>query len=438
MKIFRKLIRKIKNVFFVFWKKTIFYKVDLIRQDVSNCLENTNILQARLTSNCKIRCAFLVHHYEAWDSIGPIFEAMRASEKFEPIVISIPRKFPGSTVYENENLISAYLDSINVPHIRFSGTHFQTYLSHLKWLKLDIIFRQSQWDSDIPEAFSTRNISFARICFVPYEIMNFLENEAEDAINSIFHNTAWRIFCANEPSFVQMKNKQTIQARNICITGHPKVAAIKNAQPLWPIRRKGESRKAKRLIWSAHHSIGNDWVRFGNFLAIYDSMLKWAKSSPDIEIVLCLHPALRTKLAELNKCSVSNFFRDWNKLENTYVFEGGAYGSLFQASDFMICDSISWLLEYQIVNKPLVFLERKDRIRFNEFGEEIAKGLYCVSGIEEGQALIESLASGKADCLKIEREKIAEKYLNEQGAVQNILEHLMEAHFRELNPYRLS
>jgi hypothetical protein len=45
----------------------------------------------------------------------------------------------------------------------------------------------------------------------------------------------------------------------------------------------------------------------------------------------------------------------------------------------LLTDGISFLAEYQIMDKPLVFLDSKVHERFTELGERVAQGTYNVS-----------------------------------------------------------
>lgn len=64
---------------------------------------------------------------------------------------------------------------------------------------------------------------------------------------------------------------------------------------------------------------------------------------------------------------------------NARVLEEGNYLPLFDTSDAMINDSISFLGEYLYVNKPLLFLTRQEQ-RFNELGKAIVDAHYQCSG----------------------------------------------------------
>ena len=69
----------------------------------------------------------------------------------------------------------------------------------------------------------------------------------------------------------------------------------------------------------------------------------------------------------------------WRQLPNAQVIENGMYTDIFESSDAMILDSISFLGEYIYMHKPMLFLTR-DRNTFNDFGKELVRVLYKTDG----------------------------------------------------------
>ena len=50
-----------------------------------------------MNSGRPIRVVFLSFYFEAWDALADIYRQMLTDPRFEPIVISIPRRLPGET-----------------------------------------------------------------------------------------------------------------------------------------------------------------------------------------------------------------------------------------------------------------------------------------------------------------------------------------------------
>ncbi|ADP12972.1 conserved hypothetical protein [Erwinia sp. Ejp617] len=372
----------------------------------------------------KISCIFLVHNISAWDSLSPVYEAMQADNSFYPTVASINKKFPGEVNFGGEDIVHEKLSEQNIEHIRLKSENSYEDLDIIKTINPDVIFRQSQWDADIPPAFSSEELNFCHLAYVPYEIMNFLGNVDPNIENSPFHKHCSMLFVANEYAGNALKENDSLNNDRIYITGHPKVESLLAAKEEWPIKST-DGEKKYRVLWGAHHSIDHNWSNFGTFLTIFKQMLNWAETTPDIEIVFSPHPALMTVLRSERyrdyRVETDIFFKRWNELPNTDIFENNTYGGIFKASDALIIDGISWLLEYQILNKPIIFIEREDHLPFLKSGEIIANSVYRVANFEAAkEALIDLLKTG-GDPFKQQREITHNELLSIRNASENIL-----------------
>jgi hypothetical protein len=103
----------------------------------------------------RIRCVFLVHVVEAWDALSDVYQAMLEDERFEPLVATIHRRFPGDKGYGGEEITSKALSEAGVRHLRLGMSDSMEALDILKSFGPDVIFRQSHWDNDVPPGFRT-------------------------------------------------------------------------------------------------------------------------------------------------------------------------------------------------------------------------------------------------------------------------------------------
>ena len=401
----------------------------LLHENIINLTQTVNLISANWDRNAsqKITCLFLVHNIESWDSISSIYKLMLFYKQFHVIVASINRRYPGSQIFKDEDYVHSILAQLGIPHLRLNNNSFED-LDIIKSLAPNIIFRQSQWDYDIPPAFSTDNLRFAKLCLVPYEIMNFVKL-GYNHLSSHYHSSCWKLFVANEQTKIEQEQHGKLNGLNVFVTGHPKVKALKNAEPKWPIVSNSNDKKF-RILWASHHSIDKNWSNFSVFLGIYNDMLNWAKEDSSIEFVFSPHPALVTVLEAITdetlKHSLEEFFIEWNKLSNTYFYREGPYASLFQASNILIMDGISWLLEYQLMKKPLIFIEREDHSAFTVNGELIATGTNRVSTFEQAKALAYRFKNGEPDPNRNNQDIVVEQLLSIDNAAENIVDSILQ------------
>ena len=315
---------------------------------------------------------------------------MRASTDFTPVVVVLPSLYEGT---------SAGLSGLGVPHLEFADLEPGEGLKLLKLLKPDVLFSLNAHNADSipPEYFVEELITFTRVVYTDYSI-GIIDDRGikkptivdETTIDSIwadydqgFHRKAWMLCCANEE---QKRIYETTRHRgaNAVVTGYPKLDRLVQRgreKQSWPI--KGSHRKF-RLIWAPHHTLPGGWLGFGMFPHVCMDVLKWATNDPEIEIVLKPHPLIcRNPRPDLDY-----FLKPWHALENTAIQTGGDYGPLMAASDAMLTDGISWLAEYQVFNKPLIWLDSGRHPPFNTLGKHIIEGAYPVRCINEAFAIV--------------------------------------------------
>lgn len=354
----------------------------------------------------RIRCVFLIHAIETWDALADLYEAMLLDERFTPIVATINRRYPGEESFGNEDKASAYLDSMGVRHVRFGMQDSYQALEILKTMMPDIVFRQSQWDNDIPAAFSAAQLQFAKLCFVPYAstiIEGYTpseaaqENSSARAYNQLCHQMAWRIYSETRFSAENYQRFHGADPAKVVLSGFPKNERLLQARgcEAWPIRQSGGRRY--RVVWAPHHSLGPGWLGFGVFHLIFEQMLAWAMQRPDIEFVLKPHPALfsvAVKEAFVPGEKVRQFEAGWASLPNCAVCND-QYAGLFASADLLITDGISFLTEFQLFDKPLIYFDSRRHVRFNELGALAEAAAHVVTGFDELQAAVLGYMDGQ-------------------------------------------
>ena len=92
----------------------------------------------------------------------------------------------------------------------------------------------------------------------------------------------------------------------------------------------------------------------------------------EIQIAFKPHPLLREKLNVIwGTDRTDEYYNFWDEMENCQLSEGD-YSDLFKNSDALIHDSSSFIVEYQVVNKPILFMvkDKEDIVKdLNKFGE---------------------------------------------------------------------
>jgi len=291
-------------------------------------------------------------------------------------------------------------------------------LDILRALEPDIIFRQSQWEPDVSPAFATPRLNFARICSVPYGmsiVARFSNKDAsteeisEASFDQLYHRMAWRIFCETEQTRAYFLRYPHSDPAKFIVTGYPKLSRLLKArqQPeVWPIEAGAQRRY--RVIWAPHYSVVEDWLGFGVFHRIHEDFVAWARQRADIDFVLKPHPALfsvAVQTGAMTKPALDAFLEAWHALPNC-ALETSGYAHLFAASDLMITDGLSFLTEYPIFEKPLIFFDSGHHVPMNALGDAALACAHTVRSFDAMRAAAEDYARGAGWMLEQERQQL--------------------------------
>lgn len=411
---------------------------ELLRQ-INLVKQVANAAVRKLPPNGKrVRCVFLVHVVEAWDALSDVYQAMLEDERFEPLVATIHRRFPGDKGYGGEEITSRALSEGGVRHLRLGMSDSMEALDILKALGPDVIFRQSHWDNDVPPGFRTPELLFARLCSVPYGtslVQRFMINERVEgdvssfAFDQAYHRVAWRIFCETELTKSYFQGFRHSDPEKFVLAGFPKLESLRRSgtREVWPL--SGGERRGYRVIWAPHHSVGDTWLAFGVFHLMYRQMLDWARSAPDIEFVLKPHPALMKSLileGRLRQNTLDEFVQEWERLPNCCICTG-QYAELFAASDLLVTDGLSFLTEYQLFRKPLIFIDSGRHVPFNAIGNLAQACAHRVHSFEEMRQAVLDYKAGADWSFAQEREELLKILLpNDRPAAGVILDSIFD------------
>jgi CDP-glycerol glycerophosphotransferase (TagB/SpsB family) len=261
----------------------------------------------------------------------------------------------------------------------------QEVLEALKMLKPDYVFANYPWQRNYQPAIRfDKLISFTRLAYVPYFSLAMVEEPDDEPgggqVGSLvathlykqrLHQVASLVF--TQDKFVKEAYKSTERGDSyVHFTGSPKIDGLfreaEQGKASWPIKGDGF-----RVVWAPHHSYSPHWLNFGVFSKVKDDMLAFAKTNPDIQIVLRPHPFLWGTLTDRKVLPVSEvgaWRKAWDELPNTFVDEDGSYAELFLATDSLVTDGISFLGEYPLITKkPTIFFENEGHWPFTAVGE---------------------------------------------------------------------
>jgi len=356
-----------------------------------------------------IRVVFLTFYFEAWDSFAQIWHLMVEDERFDPIVVTIPRKLTGDGEFTDQ-AVHGFFEDHGIPHQRFNFKDSMDGLARLKELAPDYVFLNYPWRRNYQPGYRAENlIPFTKVAYVPYFSLPLVNEPGETGVAGHLyrqrtHQLASLVFTQDAASIAAYAETDRGNGY-VHLTGSAKIDALMRdaaeGSASWPIQQAKPAAGAiaaprkYRVVWAPHHSYGTGWLNFGIFAQMYQQMLRFARQHSDVEVVLRPHPFLFGTLVDrgvLSKKQMDDWLEDWKDLTNTAIHTDGSYAELFKACDLLVTDGISFIGEYPLVTgKPTVFLENPGHWDFSPLGQIAAAANIRLTNFDGFETLFEQI-----------------------------------------------
>ena len=391
-------------------------KIKLVNKKILNKPDYTfalNKIKEKYAQNKKIRVGFFVSENSKWNA-EILYKELENNNYFEPVVVISAY----TTLHQNKDLTKTSVQA-NYDFFKEQGKRVikaydeeQHKYIPLKELDIDILFYQQPWGID-----DTQHIDVASkdmICCSYTYGLTILKGDFEVRP---FHEKLFYYFVANEQTKAILKEKEIKCLDNLNIVGYPKLD-IYNGLKKIPSEKK-------TIIYAPHHSYRRGY-RVGTFDFTGEQILNFAKAHPEYNWVFKPHPDLKEVLYKDKKYGAEftkKYYEEWDKIGTRY--EKGNYFDLFMASDLLITDCISFLLEYIPSGNPLIRLERFHYENMSNLGKDILKGLYRVKSFKAFEKTFNQLLTENNDYLKETRKSITKNVVGESYcASKNIVNEL--------------
>ncbi len=275
-----------------------------------------------------------------------------------------------------------------------------SFTDPLQEIRPDIVFFNNPYELSLSDYYHSSHFPDSLSYYVPYGVMTAAIQKHQ--YDQDFHMRMYKCFCESGKHLSMAKRYARNGGDNIVISGHPWFDDYRDddAQDPWKQKEDSPHTRKMRLIWAPHHAL-ESWETFNwsSFLLISEFMLDLAKELHDkTTIAFRPHPMLKGKLyahPDWGSERTEEYYRQWHTAPGTLFSDEENYISLFKHSDAMILDSVSFLSEYLITGKPMLFVSNGKTPRWNEFGEELWQIIEKTSSSEGINRFIETLLSGK-------------------------------------------
>ncbi len=358
----------------------------------------------KLRRKNKIKVAFVTDHAATWCG-DKLYNLFAKNPRFETTVFFCQNKAESTLEDARHDLEQLKSAGVNV---------VAAFDSDMAMPAQDIIFFLRPYPVFFPKRLQFENLTpQTLILYIPYAILTI----PVGYYNILVFHVAWKIFFDTEFALRLLEQECDVGVPRGVVSGLPKLDFFFNdankASFLWKMTRPD----AKKIIWAPHWSM-NFGVFYSTFQYNYKFMYEFAKSHPETSWVVKPHPRLMVAAVETeifpSVAAYEDYLQAWNDLPNAQVFTGAYYQEIFATSDGMILDSLSFIAEYQYVNKPMIYLLNDESEEFSELGKKILDASYVIDGknFEQiGDALQKIFIEGN-DPLKSARQKVFDEELN--------------------------
>ena len=329
------------------------------------------------TNQNRIKVVFLTFYFEAWDALDDIHSQMLSDKRFDVTVISIPRRFRADEPFSQEEKVSEFLDAAGIKHLRFNFDDSFVGLAKLRELAPDYVFINYPWQRNYQPGYRVEQLAdFTKVAYVPYYSLALVNEPGEFGVTPYLYtqrsNQLASMVFTQDPNTLDAYATTSRGNSYVHLTGTPKIDAlvrkVQSGKTNWPLPAGN-----RKMVWAPHHSFSADWFNFGMFPQISGSMLQFAKSHPDLDIVMRPHPIMLGNLVSSGvrtKTELEDWLAGWNSLPNTSIDSDGDIAELFAAADIFVTDGISFLGEYPLATgKPTFFFEKEQHWPWSPIGK---------------------------------------------------------------------
>ena len=329
-------------------------------------------LRSNPQPNHKKHILFIVHNMTAWTALSGIYQTFKHRHDVVVFVLAIQAEEQNHSLQNAYSLhTQAYLQQENIAYHTLNPHDIEAYLAYMASINPDYVIRQSPWDADIPALCSALHLAKYKIIYIPYYSLDLLEAFEIDGldleINQNFHLYCHKIYCNSQLSYDKARKNFISNPNTIKFLGNTKLEYLTQRfnQPT-----NQPTNQPIHILWAPHHSINSEWLAFGTFEKNCLFFIDLAKELGNkIHIKYRPHPILSVSMNHRFPDIYHKFIEEINTLDNLSIDDDWNYINSFEWSDMLITDGISFIAEYPLTNKPIVFIENPNHMKFNQNGQ---------------------------------------------------------------------
>lgn len=372
----------------------------------------------RKHSKEKIKVGFMCQYIPSWGKIEPIYRIMSQNNDFETVLICVPMGIHNFRLDNPEDISNdTYTYFLEKGYNVVNALVGRNEWLDLEKLDLDYLFFTRPYNHYMPHEYSSKKISaYTKICVLLYGF-TLIEDTYRSTLNKDFFRNVYMYFAENTYAmrknishFKRSHEKGFQKSVYVGMAGLEEIMVGKDAYaPAWNF-----SRNEVRVIWTPRWTTDKA-LGGSNYFMYKDSILDFAKENQDMDFLLRPHPLMFDnfiKTGEMTKEEVIQYKESVDEIRNVQLDGEEEYSASIWASSLLVSDISSFIGEYFITGKPIIYCASNMEVELSENAKELISGCYISYTEEETFKYIKQIKSGN-DPLKNTRQKLIREIFGE-------------------------
>jgi SAM-dependent methyltransferase len=391
---------------------------------------NNQKIHSKVISN-RVRILFVLQYAPIWSSLRSVFQSLKAIDGVEVKVIK-SAFIHGAASDDNMAQLDMLCRNENIDADTNVDLVLREFQPH-------VAFLQNPYDlTRVPALHSTQLATLGiKVAYVPYgiEMGGGLENN-QYQFNADVQQLAWRIFVRSSRNKAMYAKYCDVGDSHVVVTGHPKF----DGQAIIDTYKINEQLKVKIagrpvVLWTPHFSVGMpaSWSTYRIYSQV---IMQQTVVRQDVFFIIRPHPLFFKEMLRQSFWSSDDevAFRELcNQQANLWLDEAADYTEAFVASNAIMTDAGSFLLEYLPTKKPILYLHHPEGFGLND-DADLVDHYYRANSPDDIPDYIDMVSKG-LDPMKDERVNVTEEFLfGLDGATgQRIAKYLVDELKEELD-----
>lgn len=183
---------------------------------------------------------------------------------------------------------------------------------------------------------------------------------------------------------------------NVIVSGHPRADLYPEIEDaVIPTEILNKISKRKVVLWNPHFSVSDN--KWSTFLEYHEYILDYFEKRTDLFLLVRPHWGLEASLLQLDDWDINkinNYRQRIANMSNALLHEGKSYQEAFVVSDIILSDTSSFLLEYMMTKKPVIYLHKNDGIGLND-DDDVTEHFYVAYNQYDIEQFLDDFSQGK-------------------------------------------